>query len=242
MQRQLNLYGFTRVNGGASKGGYKHFFFQRGKRNLCQQITRNNGVDGMPAGADICRIPTDANEQVGPGSPVESFLSPREGTSPLVPLAQAASILTPKSMVPLSSPNDNVAVSVSSNSSAGDAERSETVEEYPGAKGGAPIGMHLRDVQFPRRVHRMLELSEEESFEHIVSWQPGGICFRVHNPSSFVDSILPRFFRQTKYKSFQRVSIFPPKPCPPTEEPRYLLLVPRYPCFAATEYLWFYTG
>ena len=37
-----------------------------------------------------------------------------------------------------------------------------------------------------------------------VSWQPGNKCFRVHDPNQFVSTVMPRFFKQTKYKSFQR--------------------------------------
>ena len=57
---------------------------------------------------------------------------------------------------------------------------------------------------FPWKLHEMLERSEPESFDHIVSWVPSGNGFKVHNPQAFVKEILPRYFRQTKYKSFQR--------------------------------------
>jgi hypothetical protein len=50
----------------------------------------------------------------------------------------------------------------------------------------------------------MLAVAKEEGKESIVSWQPHGRAFRVHNRELFSTMIMPRFFKQTKYKSFQR--------------------------------------
>jgi hypothetical protein len=60
-----------------------------------------------------------------------------------------------------------------------------------------------KDYQFPWKLHEMLERSSIDDYDDIVSWQPGDYCFKVHDPQKFM-SILPRFFKQTKYKSFQR--------------------------------------
>ena len=57
---------------------------------------------------------------------------------------------------------------------------------------------------FPEKLHQLLETMEEESTEHIVSWQPHGRCFVIHDKTAFVDEIMPRFFMQTKLTSFQR--------------------------------------
>jgi hypothetical protein len=40
--------------------------------------------------------------------------------------------------------------------------------------------------------------------ESIVSWQPHGKAFRVHRPDLFARTVMPRYFKQTKYKSFLR--------------------------------------
>jgi hypothetical protein len=62
-----------------------------------------------------------------------------------------------------------------------------------------------KDFQFPCRVHDMLTRSVADGFEHIVSWQRGNAeAFKVHQPDMFVASVMPLFFKQTKYKSFQR--------------------------------------
>eukprot|EP00934_Nitzschia_sp_Nitz4_P000201 Nitzschia sp. Nitz4//NODE_367_length_23738_cov_71.755985//22239//23337//NITZ4_additional_000047-RA//-1//CDS//3329531864//201//frame0 len=58
--------------------------------------------------------------------------------------------------------------------------------------------------QFPWRLHEMLEQSEREGYEHIVSWVSGGRAFKVHRPDTFVKDIMKLHFQQTKYKSFQR--------------------------------------
>ena len=50
----------------------------------------------------------------------------------------------------------------------------------------------------------MLNDAEEERFEHVVSWLPGGRAFKVHQTEQFVNTIMPRYFNQTKYKSFGR--------------------------------------
>ena len=57
---------------------------------------------------------------------------------------------------------------------------------------------------FPWKLHKMLELADQEGFDNIVSWLPDGRSFKVHDPSEFVEQIMPNFFLQSKYKSFQR--------------------------------------
>jgi hypothetical protein len=54
---------------------------------------------------------------------------------------------------------------------------------------------------FPWKLHEMLDSTE---YEKIVSWLPDGTSFKVHTASTFVKDVLPKFFLQTKYKSFQR--------------------------------------
>jgi hypothetical protein len=68
---------------------------------------------------------------------------------------------------------------------------------YPQHKGN-------RGFQFPWKLHEMLAVAKQEGKESIVSWQPHGRAFRVHNRELFSTMIMPRFFKQTKYKSFQR--------------------------------------
>mmetsp|Transcript_17011 Transcript_17011/g.38841 ORF Transcript_17011/g.38841 Transcript_17011/m.38841 type:complete len:259 (-) Transcript_17011:293-1069(-) len=59
-------------------------------------------------------------------------------------------------------------------------------------------------VLFPRKLHQMLRACMRDDREDIVSWLSQGNAFKVHNVPVFVSEILPLFFKQTKYKSFQR--------------------------------------
>jgi len=57
---------------------------------------------------------------------------------------------------------------------------------------------------FPKTLHQMLHDSERNGKESVVSWQPHGRAFRVNNIEKFVKSFLPKYFRQSKFTSFQR--------------------------------------
>jgi hypothetical protein len=58
--------------------------------------------------------------------------------------------------------------------------------------------------QFPWKLHKMLAFVRSKGLESIVSWQPHGKAFRVHNREKFTAAIMQRFFKQTKYESFRR--------------------------------------
>lgn len=59
---------------------------------------------------------------------------------------------------------------------------------------------------FPLRLHEMLLWAERGGFDSVVSWLPGipQNSFKVHRKDDFVRLIMPRFFKQTQYKSFIR--------------------------------------
>lgn len=50
----------------------------------------------------------------------------------------------------------------------------------------------------------MLSDMKADGMEHVVSWQPHGRCFRIHNQHMFVEKVLPMYFQINKYPSFQR--------------------------------------
>ena len=60
-----------------------------------------------------------------------------------------------------------------------------------------------KEFQFPWKLYEMLQRADESNFSYVVSWMPG-LCFKVHDVGSFVKLVMPYFFKQTKYKSFQR--------------------------------------
>jgi hypothetical protein len=67
------------------------------------------------------------------------------------------------------------------------------------------------DVQlpflFPSKLRDMLRDGDEktdDTITSVVSWLPDGKAFKVHDVEVFVQSMLPTYFNQSKYKSFQR--------------------------------------
>jgi hypothetical protein len=63
--------------------------------------------------------------------------------------------------------------------------------------GGGP------ELQFPGRLHHMLEAVERQGWDSIISWTPDGTAIRISDPDQLAE-ILPRFFSLTKYRSFRR--------------------------------------
>jgi HSF-type DNA-binding len=58
-------------------------------------------------------------------------------------------------------------------------------------------------MPFPVKLYEMLIRVEDEGLNRIVSWQPHGRCFVVHDPVQF-KALLPNFFKLSKIASFQR--------------------------------------
>lgn len=59
-------------------------------------------------------------------------------------------------------------------------------------------------LRFPWKLHIMLDAMDRTGDESVVCWQPHGRAFMVHKPREFVHHVMPHFFNQTKYASFQR--------------------------------------
>jgi hypothetical protein len=69
------------------------------------------------------------------------------------------------------------------------------------------IGM----MTFPFKLYEMLQDVDKGGVHHsstrmplVVSWRHHGNAFTVHEPEIFVKKIMPHYFNQSKYKSFQR--------------------------------------
>lgn len=80
----------------------------------------------------------------------------------------------------------------------------ERTESSPTMQSALPVSDFTN--QFPWRLHRMLKEVKKENLDSIISWLPGGEqnTFKVHKKDEFVEHIMPRYFNQTKYKSFLR--------------------------------------
>jgi HSF-type DNA-binding len=63
-------------------------------------------------------------------------------------------------------------------------------------------------LPFTWKLYELLEDVEESGQDHIISWVNNGKGFRVHNLDLFVSDIIPIYFKQSKYKSFQRQLYF----------------------------------
>jgi hypothetical protein len=57
---------------------------------------------------------------------------------------------------------------------------------------------------FPRKLHALLEEAGEKGFQNLICWQSGGKSFKVLKSGRFTKTILPKYFKQTKFISFQR--------------------------------------
>ena len=60
------------------------------------------------------------------------------------------------------------------------------------------------ELPFPVKLHSMLDIADQQGLSDIVSWQCHGRSFMVHKQEEFVDDIMKRCFKQTKFPSFQR--------------------------------------
>jgi hypothetical protein len=66
-------------------------------------------------------------------------------------------------------------------------------------------GAKLECIQFPWKLHEMLDNADVEGFSDIVSWLPGSTnSFKVHQRGVFVEGIMPRYFKKIQFKSFRR--------------------------------------
>mmetsp|Transcript_22001 Transcript_22001/g.46405 ORF Transcript_22001/g.46405 Transcript_22001/m.46405 type:complete len:355 (-) Transcript_22001:230-1294(-) len=57
---------------------------------------------------------------------------------------------------------------------------------------------------FPFKLYDMLEYASDSEYCSSVSWVQNGHAFVIHNKEAFLEHIVPRFFKQTKFRSFTR--------------------------------------
>lgn len=73
---------------------------------------------------------------------------------------------------------------------------------------GKETNLPSSKLPFTWKLFEMLNDVEEQGQSHVVSWVDGGRAFMVHDLKAFVDEIVPIYFKQSKYKSFQRQLYF----------------------------------
>lgn len=60
-------------------------------------------------------------------------------------------------------------------------------------------------LQFPWKMHLLMDYVESKDKADIVSWiLPEGQCFKIHDKQRFEKEVMPLFFKASSYKSFQR--------------------------------------
>ena len=59
-------------------------------------------------------------------------------------------------------------------------------------------------VPFPFKLHQVLDEIKNDGFGDVISWQPHGRAFRIHDMKKFTTSIMEKYFNHKKLTSFQR--------------------------------------
>jgi HSF-type DNA-binding len=67
----------------------------------------------------------------------------------------------------------------------------------------SPSSNNGKIVPFPIKLFEMIQQLDTDGLAHIISWQPHGRCFLVHQPSTF-QKLLRKYFKISKISSFQR--------------------------------------
>jgi len=86
----------------------------------------------------------------------------------------------------------------------------QTYASAGGNEGSANMSLTQYDalaetkLPFVWKLYEMLEDIERTSRQDIVSWVDNGRAFKVHKLKEFVDVIIPQYFKQSQYKSFQK--------------------------------------
>ena len=213
--RQLNLYGFNRLSGsGPDQGSYckllgtdsqtrdlffrltifppstDHPMFLRGLKFLCRRMQRIkvNG-NGIRAAGNPDEEPNFALFCSCPPAPT---IQPRAATFEQEDLDGHHNSDTGQRSLPSLQSEPHPEISPSAGA-AGD-----------GNTGRVYKPLSAQQHSFPLRLQRMLDKLEAEGKGDIVSWLPHGRAFMVHDPERFVEELMPVYFNQTKYSSFQR--------------------------------------
>jgi hypothetical protein len=190
--RQLNLYGFNRFSAGLDQGSYYHEKFLRGMKFLCRRMTRQkvNGNRIRSAGN-----PDEEPTLVGyPVCPPPAISTSNPVISSMPPNKRFAYVAREEDAY---SESYGVAVEQHTEEEADTEDASHSSPPHPRNNGGIV-------VSFPLKLQRMLDKLEADQNMDIISWLSHGRAFIVHDSDTFVEKLMPVYFNQTKYSSFQR--------------------------------------
>jgi hypothetical protein len=191
--RQLNLYGFNRLTRlGPDHASYYHENFLRGMKFLCRRMHRQK-VNGN--GIRAAGNPDDEPDffKFPPCPPTLKLMQEHHFRLTLL-----APSLTPSPIVStVSLPHkEDVVNSINMATPA----FSDPASSCDPLFGNAPG----QQVSFPLKLQRILDKLEAEGNTDVISWLPHGRAFIVHDSHRFVSELMPHWFNQSKYSSFQR--------------------------------------
>lgn len=67
-----------------------------------------------------------------------------------------------------------------------DVESGDTsLEDHHHRRGGVA-------VNFPLKLHQVLDQVVRDGYDHIISWQPHGRAFAIHQPKVFTEHVMPK--------------------------------------------------
>jgi hypothetical protein len=224
-QRQLNLYGFSRITRGPRKGCYHHELFTRNNKAVCKKITRKKASEEVQFTGDVVDLapawlpasmvvePTPIPEQTKPATSgmMDAFESYFENN--VVGQGQQASP-KPEDDCLKKKPASKISVTPSTvDVDPGDALQRmlDTMLEQPSSETLSPEDTEDEDKKksqrtsvFPEKLYVMLEHCQVNGLQRIASWEMNGLAFKVHDIDLFMTHVMPHFFKQTKYESLQR--------------------------------------
>jgi len=84
-------------------------------------------------------------------------------------------------------------------------QMSPAMASLPDAEPVATEKRKGRTGTFPQKLHQMLsDLEQQEGGTDIASFLPHGRAFAIHDPKEFVKTVMPKYFRMSRFSSFQR--------------------------------------
>jgi hypothetical protein len=194
-QRQLNLYGFTRIHQGLNKGSYSHKLFRRQDQIPQSLLVRRSSMTTSTKKFlhdDACAPSTiHSNSLAMSDFDMQTLMDyeagPKQESSREIPGPFKAFFKTSELPGMTAPAIDEKQTSNMSFSKQKDYRKK--------AQNGH---------SFPFMLHDMLNDMEKLNFASIVSWDSDGKSFKVHKQDKFVETIMPLYFDQSKYGSFRR--------------------------------------
>lgn len=66
---------------------------------------------------------------------------------------------------------------------------------------------HHQQQTFPFKLFEMIKYANDSGYSSLLSWSPDGKTFYIHDKDAMMNDLAPRFFNQTKFRSFVSVLI-----------------------------------